>query len=236
MSQPSLPNSFRYSISLLEEYRLAALENANILIDEAALLFDHGFIARSYFLAVAAIEEVGKSSIAFEAIGRNLQDSAITAKLKRSFERHSTKINAAFHAAILNEKELRQIDVNELLKLMSALTQGREPSMYIDIDYSSGEIEKPNNLVREVAAKDCIRLAKSCYLQTKERQNTSTPIARSADDDAFYSMMDKRIKRLFDSEDFHLFLIKDIDSGERDISASIAFYEKNYLNKNRKFQ
>lgn len=65
---------------MLVQYSTHALDNARQLLDEAILLFDHARFARAYYLAIASIEEIGKSFLAFDAQGRNLGDSAVTVK------------------------------------------------------------------------------------------------------------------------------------------------------------
>jgi len=62
---------------LLREYSGAALDNASELLAEATLLLQHGHRARSYFLAVASIEETGKALMAFDGQGRNLADPVV---------------------------------------------------------------------------------------------------------------------------------------------------------------
>ena len=81
---------FRFTVDLLREYCAAALQNAGELLEEASLLYANGHAARAYFLAVASIEETGKALQAFDAQGRNLADSAVTAKLRRSMD-HSQR-------------------------------------------------------------------------------------------------------------------------------------------------
>jgi AbiV family abortive infection protein len=106
MGNSNIPNQFRYTVELLMQYSADALDNASQLIDEASLLLEHGRGARAYFLGVAAIEEIGKSFLAFDALGRNLNDSAVTAKVRNSLENHSRKINAAFHASVISYSNL----------------------------------------------------------------------------------------------------------------------------------
>lgn len=67
MSKSQMPNSFRYTAELLNEYCFTVLENAKDLIKEGQLLLSQGHLARAYFIGVAAIEEIGKSFIAFDS-------------------------------------------------------------------------------------------------------------------------------------------------------------------------
>lgn len=235
MGMSNIPNSFRYTPDLLNKYASAAFDNAKNLINEAQLLLNHGHLGRAYFLAVAAIEEIGKSFIAFDARGRNLEDSAVTAKIRNSFESHTDKINAAFLASIFSHEDLRS-ELQGIIDLMIALKYGREPSMYTDINYETGQIKSPEDLVREKAAKDCIRLARHCYYKTIEHQQTVPPTQRSAHEDALYAMKSKKTNDLFKNEDFWWFLIANMEAGENDFSKSVVLYQREYLNKGRKFK
>src|SRR5687767_13225757 len=118
----------RQSLNLLVA---ASLENAKSLIAEAELLLDHLHFARAYFLAIAAIEEVGKAIIAFEGQGRNLSDRAVESKLIRSIFDHKSKITSAFVGSL---KTTEPGSIEEAIEaatgLMTELRVGREPAMY----------------------------------------------------------------------------------------------------------
>jgi AbiV family abortive infection protein len=233
MSQ--VPNSFRYNSELLENFSKAALNNAKELIEEAQLLLDHGHLCRAYFIAVAAIEEIGKSFIAFDAQGRNLSDSAVTAKLRNSLESHPSKISSAFQASILSHGDLEK-ELKGIIELMIELKDGREPSMYTDINYSTSEIKRPRDVVREIAAKDCLRLAQHCYYKTEEHQKTKPPLQRSKHEDIFYGMKKKDLNKLFNNEDFWWFFIANMERDDKDFSKSAVVYQREYLSKGKKFK
>ncbi len=235
MGNSKIPNQFRYSAKQLTQYSVDALDNARQLIEEADLLFQHGHIARSYYLAVAAIEEVGKSFLAFDALGRNLNDSAVTAKIRSSLENHSRKITAAFNASVISHSNLRE-ELEGIIDMMISLKQGREPSMYTEINYLDGKLYCPEDVVRKIAARDCIRLARHCYTKTEEHQNKNEPTKRSANEDRFYGMKDRKVNDLFNTEDFWWYHMSRMELGENDIADSIASYQREYQNKGRTFQ
>ena len=89
-----------FTISLLRAYREAALINASSLLSEAKLLLDHEHFARTYFLSVAGIEEVGKAAILYQAEGRNLNASDIQSRIRSEVQDHLRKITSAFVAAL----------------------------------------------------------------------------------------------------------------------------------------
>jgi AbiV family abortive infection protein len=235
MGNVKLPNSFRYSAKLLAEYSRAALENAEDLIDEAELLLRNGHFSRAYFIAVASIEEIGKSFIAFEAQGRNLNDSAVTSKIGNSLESHSKKIISAFRASVLTHGDLKN-ELMGIIDLMIALKNGREPSMYTDIDYVAAVVRSPKDVIRQRAATDCVYIAKHCYFKNIEYQRTTRPIERKASEDYFYGMKDKKVNELFNNGDFWWYHIANMEAGNHDLSETIVTYQRDYLKKGKKFR
>ena len=88
----------RYDLTdeLLVSYREAALDNSRQLIEEARLLFSNEYYARTYFLALASIEETGKAQILFDAMSGDLNDPGLCKIIKKGIEMHSDKITSAF--------------------------------------------------------------------------------------------------------------------------------------------
>ena len=82
--------------NLLKRYYPAALQNAKLLLEESNKLLGLKSYARSYFLACASIEEIGKALMAFFGLGRNLNNPGTLSSLKNAFEDHPAKISSAF--------------------------------------------------------------------------------------------------------------------------------------------
>lgn len=225
---------FRYTTELLEKYSEAALENSSELIEEATLLYDHGHYARAYFLAVASLEETGKAMIAFDGLGRNLQDSAVTARLRRSMEDHSSKITAAF-TATLKTQEFIQSEAETAIEIMINLKNGREPSMYSDINYQDLRVIKPKNVVRDVAARDCIQLARDCFNATSKHITEKEPDKRSRSEDEYYSMKPGAQSRILNSQDFWEYYISRLQLGERDFPGAVSSYHRDFYLKGKTF-
>jgi len=226
---------FQYTTALLSHYSAAALENSRELLKEAGLLLAEGHQARAYFLAVAAIEEIGKAVLAFDGQGRNLKDSAVTAKLRRAMEDHSQKVTSAFTPILLASPDLRQA-LMPLVDLMIHVKHGREPSMYTDIDYESGEIQQPMAIVRDVAARDCIRLGNDCLKATKRYVTERTPLPRSAVDNALFAMKSEQMNKILNIEGFWWYYIERMEAGARDFAAAVITYQREYLAKGRTYQ
>jgi AbiV family abortive infection protein len=225
---------FQYTVTLLSHYSAVALQNAGELVEEASLLLARGHRARAYFLAVAGIEEIGKAVLAFDGQGRNLKDSAVTAKLRRAMEDHSQKVTAAFTPILLASPEPRQV-LMPLVDMMIHLKRGREPSMYTDIHYESGEVQQPMAVVRDVAAQDCVRLAGDCLRAAQRHVSERTPLPRSAADDALFAMKSEQVNKILNSEGFWRYYIERMEGGAQDFAAAVITYQREYVAKGRTY-
>ena len=233
--QEMADSEFRFSINLLREYGAAALQNASELLDEASLLNRNGHMARAYVLAVASIEETGKALLAFDAQGRNLGDSAVTAKLRRAMEDHSRKITAAFTAMLLATSNIRD-SVMPAVELMIHLKRGREPSMYTDINSESYKVQVPAALVRDVAAKDCVRLARDCLNHARKYIAEKKPEIRSRAEDQLFVMKSEQFQEIANTEDFWWYYIAQLESEKRDFPAAVVEYQRDFVLRGRTFK
>ena len=226
---------FQYTIALLCQYSAAALENAGELLEEAGLLLAGGHRARAYFLAVAGIEEIGKAVLAFDGQGRNLKDSRVTAKLRRAMEDHSQKVTAAFTPILLASPDLRQA-LMPLVDLMIHVKRGREPSMYTDINYESGKVQQPMAVVRDVAARDCVRLGSDCLRAAKKYVSDKSPLPRSALDDALFAMRPEQMNKILNIEGFWWYYIERMEAGAQDFAAAVITYQREYVAKGKTYR
>lgn len=232
---PTIKNrNYSLTTSLLRQYCDAALINAQNLLNEATLLLQNNHFARAYFLAVAAIEEIGKSVLAFDGMGRNLKDSAVSTKLKLQFEDHSQKITAAFIPWLTASPNLRD-EIMSIVNLQIDVQHGREPSMYTDIHFDGPKITSPESEVRPEAANNCIRLAEAVlsyttpYITAKPRTTTRTQ-------DEFFAMKSSIFLKMANTEDFWWYYISRMESGDKAIENAVTEYNKKYFSKNIKFK
>lgn len=235
MSERVKSHNFRYTPEMLKEFSLASLRNADALIQEAIILSKYKHLPRAYFLAISSVEESGKAFLAYNGLGRNLQDSAVTAALRRSFENHEKKINAGFHAWILKSSDVRNT-IMPAVDLIIALKNGREPSMYTDFDYEARKLKLPWELVSKTNAFDCIRVAFNCLVHTSEHINTNAPISRSRTEDELFSIKDKKLKTLLNREDFWWYYIDRLENGDSNWTDAISEYKNKYECKGRVFR
>jgi len=119
---------------------------------------------------------------------------------------------------------------------MVALKSGREPSMYTDINYIDSKIYVPNSVIREVAAKDSIRLADHCYLTTHYFINDSEPSIKSKVDDAVFGLKSNTFSKLMELEDFWWYLVDNYENNRLNHNEIILEYHKEYFSKNKLFK
>jgi AbiV family abortive infection protein len=201
---------------------VASLDNATALVEEAETLLSAEHFARAYFLAVAAIEEVGKSALAFGAAGRNLADRQVLKKTWNNLLDHKSKIIAAFGPSLnLTQRENMKEALDTSLELMGSLRRGREPSMYTGI-LADGSIQSPKDLVRPVAARDAVRLAQHCLARAKQHHANNEPAATTGASDFFYTLSSSKIQEIMGQEEFSPFYLERINGSN--ISLEEAIY------------
>jgi AbiV family abortive infection protein len=188
---------------LLQEYMNCSLRNAEDLLGEADILLSKMRYARSYFLACAAIEEVGKAYSAFSARSRNLHNLGTANTIKKSFEDHRSKIISAF-ICYLSTDGITKEKTSLFLQTVPALEAGREKSMYVDISERS-QVMVPEAIVRPIVAVDTVRLAKLCFETTKTFVLTRKPWTSTPSQDKLICLETKKLTSIFESQDFWQF-------------------------------
>lgn len=227
--------NYELTPALLQQYHDAALANSGKLLLEASLLLEHGHYARAYFLAIAAIEEVGKAVQAFDGLGRNLKDSAVSTRLKLQFEDHSQKITSAFIPWLMASPNIRE-EVMSFVSLMIAVKQGREPSMYVDIKNDDSKVVTPESIVRPEAAKGCIRLAHDVLAHAKTHITQTTPNVTTRTQDAFFALKPSVYQKMMKTEDFWWYYISRMEAGDQALETAVTEYQKHYVAKDVKFK
>ena len=216
----------------LSAYSRAAIENAEALFVEASLLNEHGHSARAYFLAVASIEEIGKSLMAFDAQGRNLSDPAVVTKLNRDLSDHKSKIRSAFVGFLVADPRK---NIEPAIDLIIALQRAREPAMYTDLG-SDLSILVPAARVRDTAAQDCERLARDLLASAHRHIAENKPQKRSIAEDQLFALRSSDAKLVMSSEDFWWYYIDQVEKGNRDFAVSAIRYRTVFLLKERTFR
>jgi AbiV family abortive infection protein len=227
--------NYTLTIDLLKHYCVAALKNASQLLEEATLLEINGHYARTYFLAVAAIEETGKANLAFDAQCRNLKESAVVNKIKKSFENHSSKINAAFMPWLKNNANNAN-SMEKALELMVHLKLGREPSMYTDVSEDEVTVQSPENIIRPIAAKDCVRLACDFHKYSSWHITNNKPIRTTRTQDELFAIKSATFNQMLNNIDFWEFYTDSLKNGLNKFEDTVMTYYNQFFKKQSKYK
>jgi AbiV family abortive infection protein len=227
-----------FTQELIRNYQSAAVKNAEELLDETALLLENGHHARAYFLAVAAIEEIGKAAILYQASARNLKASDVQHRLNLELQSHSAKITGAFSSTLikLGPAELRR-SLDRIIGYSVALKRGREPSMYCDVAQEN-HIQNPSEVVRPTAAIDCLKLARACLDSTRTMLQTTNENRTTQAQDRMWALGQKT-QKVWNEDDFGEYLMDYIEKNGAQgdiISPAVTDYYDNYLMKGKRFK
>jgi AbiV family abortive infection protein len=232
---PERDRDYELTEVLLHQYRDAALINAQALFEEAALLLAHGHFARAYFLSVSCVEEAGKAVQAFEGLGRNLKDPAVTRRLKVQFESHSQKVTSAFSPWVQSTSKIRS-ELMTFIRMMVDLKFGREASMYTDIHAERVMVITPQMQVREKTASDCVRLAGTVLAHVRPYAQQAQPKTTSRVQDAFFALRPSVFQKMATTADFWEYYITHMELGGKTLEAAVTEYNQQYLSKGTLFK
>lgn len=222
----------------LKEYELAAIANAEEILNDAKALLARKSYARAYFLSVASIEETGKAFMAFSSRGRNLSNDGLKKKLQEMFEKHSQKITHAFYGWIFATSKIEEIKKSALnaVDLIIHLQPGREASMYVDA-YPDGSISIPSKVIRPVTAIDSVKIAENCLHHTKKYVKSNLPIITSSFDDKLLCIKSEKIREMFKQKDFGEFFLAELktDANNFSYAKTVVTYHEAYFCKKKQF-
>ncbi|MEK8034973.1 AbiV family abortive infection protein [Ideonella sp. DXS29W] len=232
---PIKDRDYELTADLLGQYRDAALANAQSLLEEAALLLAHGHLARAYFLSASSIEEAGKAVQAFEGLGRNLRDPAVTHRLKLLFEDHSQKVTYAFSPWLQAAPNLRE-EVMDFVNIMVNLGFGREASMYTDIHAERRMVTTPQSQISQRSAADCVRLAGTVLSYVGPHVRQAKPKTTTRVQDAFFALKPALFQKMANTGDFWEYYISRMESGDMGLESAVTDYNQHYLSKGVAFK
>lgn len=225
----------KLTASLLHSYSKAALHNADELLVESVLLLDHDHMARAYFLAVSCIEETGKALLAFDSQKRNLTDPAVCQKLKKNMENHGQKISYALVIWAYNSPDQSQ-ELRAAFDMIAHVKHGREPSMYSDLRTDPDRVQTPCEVVRDTAARDCVRLAGNCLIYAHHHISEKMPAKFTTDQDRLLTMKSAKFQEMLNMEDFWWYYISCMEAGKQDIAEAVRGYERDYIKTGTQFR
>lgn len=231
---PIKNRDYDLTADLLRQYRDSALVNAQALLKEAALLLAHGHHARAYFLSASTIEEAGKAVQAFEGLGKNLKDPAVSQRLKLQFEDHSQKVTSAFSPWLRATPNLRE-EVMDFVNMMVNLKFGREASMYTDINAERAMVTTPQMQVDQKTAADCVRLAGTVLSHVRPYAQQTQPKATTRAQDAFFALKPAVFQKMTNTADFWKYYISRMEQGNMALEAAVTEYNQRYFFQGRTF-
>lgn len=229
---PIKDRNYELTPDLISQYLDSALFNAQALLEEAALLLAHGHYARTYFLSASSIEEAGKAVQAFEGLGKNLRDPAVTQRLKLQFEDHSQKVTSAFSPWLQSTPNLRE-EVMDFVNTMVDLKFGREASMYTDIHAEKAIVTTPQMQVGERTATHCLRLAGTVLSHVRPYAQQSQPKRTTRVQDAFFALRPSVFQKMANTSDFWEYYISRMEQGNATLEAAVTEYNQNYFSKGK---
>jgi AbiV family abortive infection protein len=146
----------------IAEGRRAALANAKELIQEAALLHDHGHWARVVFLCQIAGEELGKIFL-FTAIHMQMvtePDSVKWNKVWKQLTSHKAKLKLMNHMEdlLVSHREIPEDYLTVLDGEVSVLDIGKQKALYSDM--TEGSFYVPSQLFNEEIATNALKWAR----------------------------------------------------------------------------
>nr|DAY60183.1 MAG TPA: abortive infection protein, AbiV family [Caudoviricetes sp.] len=141
----------------LMELSRCVYKNAQDLLDEAQLLFNHNKYARAYTLSHLASEELGKLPTIHSARIKILQSKEIDwKKFNKMLEGHETKLGKIFFFDYLNSdidliRDSDLIKHENKMKSIKSINRMKNDSLYAGV--SNGKPHIPNELITRDDAK-----------------------------------------------------------------------------------
>ncbi|MDD5638894.1 MAG: AbiV family abortive infection protein [Candidatus Pacebacteria bacterium] len=139
----------------------AAHNNAVDLLEEAKLLYDHKYFARSYALAFTALEEISKSQFAADVFTELFTEN----EFEKFYRNHKQKIERAdwaYNDANSYPYNLKwigpDIDDLEMINPSKPDFSKRLNALYVGIDFKNKKIIEPKEQITEEDAKEMIHL------------------------------------------------------------------------------
>ncbi len=107
--------------------------------------------------------------------------------------------------------------------------------MYTDIRYDESKVQMPSQVVRDVAARDCVRLAGDCLRLARKHVAEKKPHVHSRADDQLFAMKSGQFQKIANTEGFWWYYIAQLESGNKDFAAAAVEYQRDYFSKGKAF-
>ena len=150
-------------------------------------------------------------------------------------EDHSQKITAALTPMLLSSPNPAKA-LMSLVGLMIDVKNGRQPSMYTDINYLDSKVYVPRDVVREPVAVDCLHLGRDCLDAVHKYLTGNSPQFRSVADDAVFAMKPDHFQKILNTEGFWHYYIAKQEARVHDFSEVVVSYQREYSSKGRTYE
>jgi len=97
------------------------------------------------------------------------------------------------------------------------------------------DLSKPNEVVRPVAARDCMHIAVNYLHHTEQHIKNNTPRKTSKFEDKLYCLTTDKITKMMNTEDFWEYYIDQLKQGNNDHAMTSVKYYDEYFSKNKTF-
>jgi hypothetical protein len=128
---------------------------------------------------------------------------------------------------------LSSLDQRKALKmsldLIGHLQHGREPSMYSDLRTAPDRAQTPREVVRDSAARDCIRLAENCLAYAHSHMVEKTPAKFTGAQDRLFTMKSAKFQEILNTEEFWWYYISQIEADQKDLAEVVLGYERDHI-------
>jgi hypothetical protein len=143
-------------------------------------------------------------------------------------ESHGDKISYALGMWAMSSPDRREA-LKVALELVGHIKRGREPSMYSYLRTDPDRAQTPRELVRESAARDCVRLAENCLANAHRHVLEKTPAKVTTAHDRLFTMKSAKFQELLNTEDFWWYYVSQMKAGHEDIAEAVLRYERNHI-------
>jgi hypothetical protein len=162
----------------------AAIANAESLIQEAALLLQHGFHARAYTLAHIAREELAKVTMLYATGLRMLAGNPVNwTKLHKRLRDHGSKLSSdALQTFVTTPGAAETLPLEVMLGGVKVRNEWKNDSLYIVL--KDGNFKTPSEIISQKKASRTIELAQFTLLDAKEMLSANGKLTKRSPESA----------------------------------------------------
>ena len=101
--------------------------------------------------------------------------------------------------------------------------------MYSDLRSAPDRVQTPREVVRESAARDCVRLAENCLANARRYVIEKNPAEFTTAQDRLFTMKPAKFRDMLKTEDFWWYYISRMEEGHQDIAEAVFEYERYHV-------